>query len=130
LAYLIDTNIAIHVRDGTGAVLARLAEHAGAVLLSVLSLAELQRGLYRDPAVTAIRRMRLDVVLAQIPVLPFDAAAAEAYDLIIAQCGWVRGRDFDRMIAAHAISMHSVLVTNNVADFRDIPGPDVENWVV
>ena len=91
---------------------------------------ELQRGIYRAPADTVIRRMRLDVLLRHIPVLPFDAAAAEVYGLIIAQCGWVRGRDFDRMIAAHAISTHSVLATNNVADFRDIPGLEVENWVL
>jgi tRNA(fMet)-specific endonuclease VapC len=130
VAYLIDTNIAIHARDGTDAVLDKLAEHDGAVLLSALSLAELQRGIYRSPADTVIRRMRLDVLLRHVPVLPFDAAAAEAYGVIIAQCGWVRGRDFDRMIAAHAISTHSALVTDNVADFRDIPGLEVENWVL
>jgi tRNA(fMet)-specific endonuclease VapC len=129
VAYLIDTNIAIHARDGTDAVLDKLVEHDGAVLLSALSLVELQRGIYRSPADTVIRRMRLDVLLRHIPVLPFDAAAAEAYGLIIAQCGWVRGRDFDRMIAAHAISTHSVLATNNVADFRDIPSLEIENWV-
>jgi tRNA(fMet)-specific endonuclease VapC len=32
------------------------------------------------------------------------------------------------MIAAHAISSGSVLVTDNVTDFRDIPGLTVENW--
>jgi tRNA(fMet)-specific endonuclease VapC len=129
VAYLIDTNIAIHARDGTDAVLDKLAEHDGDVLLSALSLAELQRGLYRDPAFTAIRRVRLEVLLRGIPVLPFDASAAEAYGRIIAQCGWVRGRDYDRMIAAHAISSGSVLVTANAADFRDIPGLSLENWI-
>ncbi len=84
MAYLIDTNIAIHARDGTDAVLDKLVEHDGAVLLSALSLVELQRGIYRSPADTVIRRMRPDVLLRHIPVLPFDAAAAE--------------------IAAHAIS--------------------------
>jgi tRNA(fMet)-specific endonuclease VapC len=122
LAYLIDTNIAIHARDGTEAVLAKLAEHDGGVLLSALSLAELQRGVYRDPSLTAIRQARLEVLLRGLPVLPFDASAAVAYGRIIAQCGRVRVRDYDRMIAAHAISSHSILVTNNLADFSDIPG--------
>ena len=130
MAYLIDTNIAIHARDGTDAVLDKLAAHDGEVLLSALSLAELQRGLYRDPAFTAIRQLRLEVLLRGIPVLPFDASAAEAYGRIIAQCGWVKGRDYDRMIAAHAFSSGSVLVTGNPVDFRDIPGLSVENWVV
>ena len=130
MAYLIDTNIAIHARDGTDAVLDKLAEHDGEVLLSALSLAELQRGVYRDPSLTAIRQARLEVLLRGLPVLPFDAPAAIAYGRIIAQCGWVRGRDFDRMIAAHAISNNSVLVTNNAADFSGIPGLAMENWVV
>ena len=130
MAYLIDTNIAIHARDGTDAVLAKLAEHDGEVLLSALSLAELQRGVYRDASLIAIRQARLEVLLRGLPVLPFDASAAVAYGRIIAQCGWARRRDYDRMIAAHAISSHSILVTNNLADFSDIPGLSLENWVV
>jgi tRNA(fMet)-specific endonuclease VapC len=128
LAYLIDTDIAIHARDGTDAVLDKLAEHDGAVLLPALSLAELQRGLYKYPAYTALRQVRLDVLLQHIPILPFDAAAALAYGRIIAQCRLVKGRDYDRMIAAHAIASRSVLVTDNEADFRDIPGLAIENW--
>lgn len=128
MAYLIDTNIAIHARDGAESVLAKLAEHDGAVLLSALSLVELQRGLYKNPAHTALRQVRLKVLVQYIPILPFDAAAAEAYGQIIAQCGWVRGRDYDRMIAAHAISSGSILVTDNRADFQDIPGLSLENW--
>jgi tRNA(fMet)-specific endonuclease VapC len=62
-------------------------------------------------------------------VIPFDQAAAEAYGRIIAVCGWNRTRDVDRMIAGHAISTVSVLVTDNTADFRSIPGLAVENWV-
>jgi tRNA(fMet)-specific endonuclease VapC len=34
------------------------------------------------------------------------------------------------MITAHVISSGSVLVTNNEADFRDILGLAMENWVV
>ena len=128
MAYLIDTNIAIHARDSDVVVLSKLAEHDGAVVLSALSLAELQRGLYKSVALTAQRRIRLEILLRGIPVLPFNAAAAEIYGRIIAQCGWVKGRDFDRMIAAHAMSTNSVLVTNNVTDFQDIPGLLIENW--
>ncbi|MEA2756422.1 MAG: tRNA(fMet)-specific endonuclease VapC [Aliidongia sp.] len=130
MAFLIDTNIAIHARDGTDSVLDKLAEHDGAVLLSALSLAELERGVYKNPAYAALRRARLDVLMAYIPVLFFDSAAAQIYGQIIAQCGWIKGRDYDRMIAAHAISTRSVLVTHNAADFRDIPGLVIENWIV
>ena len=130
MAYLIDTNIAIHARDGTESVLARLAENDGAILMSALSLAELQRGLYKTPAFTAMRRLRLEVLLRFIPVLPFTAEAAVVYGEIIAACGWAKGRDYDRMIAAHALASGSVLVTDNVEDFSDIPGLTIENWVI
>jgi tRNA(fMet)-specific endonuclease VapC len=130
VAYLIDTNIAIHARDGTDSVLDRLAGNEGGVLLSALSVAELQRGIYKDPTYSALRQARLLVLLPSLIVLPFDGAAALAYGCIIAQCGWVKGRDFDRMIAAHAIATASVLVTDNTADFRDIPGLAIENWIV
>ena len=129
MAYLIDTNIAIHARDGDDVVLQRLAAHAGQILLSVLTLVELQRGLAKDPAFSSLRRARLDVLLAHLPVLPFTEAAAIAYGNIIAQCGWTRARDFDRMIAAHAIATESILVTKNQADFRDIPGLTLADWV-
>jgi tRNA(fMet)-specific endonuclease VapC len=130
LAYLIDTNIAIHARDGADAVLDRLAEHDGSVLLSALSLAELQRGPYKNPRYTSLRRIRLELLLEHLPVVPFDAPAAIAYGHIIAQCGWAKGRDYDRMIAAHAISTGSVLVTANEADFKDIAGLTMVNWAV
>ena len=73
---------------------------------------------------------RLEVLLRGLPVLPFDASAAVAYRRIIAQCGWARRRDYDRITAAHAISSRSIFVTNNLADFSDIPGLSVGNWVV
>jgi tRNA(fMet)-specific endonuclease VapC len=130
LAYLIDTNIAIHARDGAEPVLNKLAEHEGAVLLSALSLAELQRDLHKSAGHTALRRARLEILLQAIPVLPFDAAAAKAYGQIIAQIGWAKGRDFDRMIGAHALASGSVLVTANLSDFSDIPGLEIENWSV
>ncbi len=130
MAYLIDTNIAIHACDGFEPVLAKFEQHEGAVLLSALSLAELQRGLYRHPQFAALRKEQLETLLQVVPVLPFDAIAAEFYGDIIAQIGRVKSRDFDRLIAAHALSTRSVLVTANVADFVDVPGLTVENWAV
>jgi tRNA(fMet)-specific endonuclease VapC len=99
-------------------------------LLAALSAAELQRGLYKNPAHTAIRQARLAALLRGLTVLPFDAAAALTYGQIIARCGWARGRDHDRMIAAHAIATSSILVTDNLADFKDIPGLRMENWLI
>lgn len=129
MAFLIDTNIAIHARDGDAMIYEKLHAHRGAIAMSALSMAELQRGLYKDAEFAAVRRTKLDVLLEHVPVLAFDAAAAEAYGRIIAVLGWTKGRDFDRMTAAHAISMRSILVTANEKDFRDVPGLKLENWL-
>lgn len=130
MKFLIDTNIAIHARDGFEPVLERLGRHDGAVFLSALSLAELQRGLYRAGADSALRQVRLRRILQTVPVRAFDATAAETYGQIIAQIGWARRRDFDRLIAAHALAAGCTLVTANPPDFADIPGLSLENWTL
>jgi tRNA(fMet)-specific endonuclease VapC len=126
--YLVDTNIVIHARDGTESVLGKFTEHSGAILISAISLAELQRGLNLSRSEAALRRERYDLLMKQIAVLAFNADAAMAYGRVIAHCGRVKSRDFDHMIAAHAISTGSTLVTNNEADFAGIPGLALENW--
>ena len=71
----------------------------------------------------------LSALLEDLPVLPFDAAAAVDYGVLRAAIRDRRRDALDRLIAAHAISAGATLVTNNEADFRDYPGLVVENWV-
>ena len=59
-----------------------------------------------------------------VKVLPFDQAAARIY----AELPFRRG-SFDCLIAAHALSLALVLVTNNEHDFANISGLTVENWM-
>ena len=129
MRYLLDTSIAIYAGASEPKVIERFIAHAGALFTSALVLAEMHRGLHKNPAHSEIRRMQFDILLQQICILDFDSAAAEAYGRIIAVLGWTKGRDFDRMIAAHAISTRSTLVTANERDFRDIPGLKLENWL-
>ncbi len=100
------------------------------MFLSALSLAELQRGLYRPGPDSALRQARLKIFLQTIPVLPFDASAAETYGPILAQIGWARRQDFDRLIGAHALASGYTLVTANSSDFSDIPGLTLEDWTL
>ncbi|GAA0638680.1 hypothetical protein GCM10009424_11590 [Sphingomonas ursincola] len=65
----------------------------------------------------------LAAFVAAVPIQPFDEAAARAY----AQLPFKRAR-FDRLLAAHALSIGATVVTNNEGDFADIPGLKVENW--
>jgi predicted nucleic acid-binding protein len=128
LAYLLDTNVAIHLRDGDESVTSRVAALEGAILLSVISRAELEGGVYRDPAQAGIRRPRLDATLAALPVLAFDDTAADAYRQIVEAVGYSRRRLLDRMIAAQTLVHRATLVTMNADDFRDIPGLALLSW--
>jgi len=128
MAYLIDTNVAIHLRDGDAAAMDRVATLGDAVLMSVVTRVELEGGVYRDPSQAAIRRARLDTMLVAIPVLAFDDLSADAYATIVAHAGYSRRKLLDRMIAAQALVHHATLVTLNADDFRDIPELRLSAW--
>ncbi len=128
MAFLLDTDVAIHLRDGDHVVTAKVAALTGAILLSVVSRVELEGGVYRDIAQAGVRRPRLDAILAALPVLAFDDTAADAYRKIVESAGYSRRKLLDRMIAAQALVHRATLVTLNAADFRDVPGLDLLVW--
>jgi tRNA(fMet)-specific endonuclease VapC len=125
---IIDTNIAIHIRDGDPPVSARVAELPAHPMLSVLSRVELEGGVYCDSDMAPIIRRRLDLMLQQFQVLPFTTAEAEAYGRIVQQCGFSRAKIIDRMIAATAIVADVALITMNGGDFSEISGLKLEDW--
>ncbi|MFN3667817.1 MAG: PIN domain-containing protein [Brevundimonas sp.] len=126
--WLLDTNIAIHLRDGDARIEERVAGLDGVLLLSVVSRAELEGGVYQLPAEIVSRRHRLDLLLSAVRVLDFDQASADAYRTMIESVGFSRRKVLDRMIAAQALANNATLVTRNVADFRDIPGLLFLEW--
>jgi predicted nucleic acid-binding protein len=128
LVFLLDTDVAIHLRDGDEVVTAKVAALTGAILLSVISRVELEGDIYREPAQAGVRRPRLDAILAALPVLAFDDTAADAYRQIVESAGYSRRKILDRMIAAQALVHRATLVTRNAADFRDVPGLDLMVW--
>ena len=128
MAYLLDTDVAIHLRDGDPAVTEKIAALDDAVLMSIVTRVELEGGVYREPAFASIRRARLDAILTAIPTLAFDDTAAEAYGAIVAHAGYSRRKLLDRMIAAQAVVHRATLVTMNADDFSGIPGLALLKW--
>jgi tRNA(fMet)-specific endonuclease VapC len=128
VSYLLDTNVAIHLRDGDQSIIDKVTALQGAVLLSIVSRVELEGGVYRDPAQAYLRRPRLDAILDVLPVLAFDDAAADAYRTIVEAAGYSRRKLLDRMIAAQALVHRATLVTMNGADFQDVPGLSLLEW--
>lgn len=128
MAFIIDTNVAIHVRDGDAATTAKVAALKGAVMISVVTRVELEGGVYREPANAIARRARLDVMLAALPCLAFNDDAAGRCGAIVAYAGYSRRKLLDRMIAAQALVHRATLITFNAADFDDVPGLKLRAW--
>ena len=124
IRYLIDANSAVYAMDvGNDSLKARIADTtAGELAISAISYAELAYGTnVGKPPPPEV----LEAFIQAIPLLPFDESAAREY----AKLPFKRAR-FDRLLAAHALSIGAVVVTNNEADFADVPGLVVENWTV
>jgi tRNA(fMet)-specific endonuclease VapC len=128
VAFLLDTDVAIHLRDGDPGVTEKVAALGEAVLMSIVTRVELEGGVYRDPPNARVRRARLDIILAAIPTIAFDDAAAAVYGAIVANAGYSRRKLLDRMIAAQAIVHRATLVTLNGGDYADFPGLSLLVW--
>ncbi len=128
---LLDTNICIHVINARPpAVLERFRQHRmGEIGVCSVVAAELAYGVAKSGSTR--NRQALEMFLAPLVVLPFDEAALWVYGDLRAELerkGTPIG-SLDTMIAAHAISQHSTLVTNNTREFARVPGLALENWV-
>lgn len=122
IRFLIDTDCAIYAMTARFPALGdRLSAcDPGEVAISAISFAEIALGseLGKPPPSQV-----LEAFVAAIPLIAFDEDAARVY----ARLPFKRAR-FDRLLAAHALSLGATIVTNNEADFADVPGLTVENW--
>ncbi len=119
-----DANCVIHlIADAFPKLTARVANtEAGAIGVSSIAFAEVLWGSANGrPPILPL----LNAFAEQIPVVPFDEAAARAYAAIPFKRG-----TFDRLIAAQALSLGLTVISANVKDYADIPGLRVEDWTV
>jgi tRNA(fMet)-specific endonuclease VapC len=128
---MLDTNICIYLmKHHPPEVAARFADcYVGDVVLSAITLAELEDGVACSGERAAQNREALDLLLQAIVPAPFDAHAARAYGPIRSATRGKTRDALDKLIAAHAVALDVVLVTNNQADFDGYPEVRVENWV-
>ncbi|KVF20890.1 twitching motility protein PilT [Burkholderia vietnamiensis] len=128
--YMLDTNMCIYLmKSQPEQVAKRFAQcYTGDVVMSAITYAELEYGVTACAA-PARERRHLAALIEDIPVAPFDAAAAQAYGPVRdATRAWKKDH-LDKLIAAHAVSLDVVLVTNNERDFASYPGLRLENWL-
>jgi tRNA(fMet)-specific endonuclease VapC len=127
---MLDTNMCIYLmKNQPQAVADRFAQcHVGDVVISAITLAELEFGL-TVCANPERERQNLDALTQLIKVQPFDAHAARAYGPARMATRDKKSDHFDKLIAAHALALGATLVTNNERDFCAYPLLKVENWV-
>lgn len=128
--FMLDTNMCIYLmKNQPEEVARRFSEcYVGDVVMSAITYAELEYGVTVSAHRTRERR-NLSALIEDIPVVPFDAAAAIAYGPV-REASRERKKDaLDKLIAAHAIALEVVLVTNNERDFASYPGIKIDNWV-
>ena len=65
-------------------------------------------------------------MFAGMNVIPFDSAAADELDRLVAVN--LRVNAMDLRIASVALAINFVLVTRNVSDFGKVPGLRTEDW--
>jgi len=128
--YMLDTNICIYLMKHQPEVVAkRFAQcNVGDVVMSAITFAELSYGV-SVCANPSRERHHLAALVEDIPVFPFDAAAAKAYGPVREATRERRKDHLDKLIASHAIALDVTLVTNNERDFAAYPGLRMENWL-
>ena len=132
MKYLLDTNICIAlIRQKPAALLQRLTSlQPGEVGISSITLAELTHGAAKSSHLEQ-NMSALEQFILPLDLADFDQKAAQVYGQIRAsleQNGVVIG-SMDMLIAAHAISLNAILVTNNTREFQRVRGLVIEDWI-
>jgi tRNA(fMet)-specific endonuclease VapC len=131
MRYLLDTNAVSVALRGHAGIDAKLSElEGGDWCISAITRAELRYGVALKPEAKQLPRL-VNAFLDVADTAPWDAAAADTHGKLRAalrKAGTPIG-DFDEMIAAHALALGCVLVTDNVQHFKRVKGLKIENWV-
>lgn len=131
MLYLLDTNTLSRLSsDPHGDVSRKIAElGVDEVATSVIVAGEVEFGL--ESRGSERLRLNMEAILQAIRVMPLENSAYRHY-------GWLRADlrrkgtpigPNDLWIAAHALALDAVLVTDNEGEFSRVPGLKIENWL-
>lgn len=131
MTYLLDTNtVSDLIRNPKGKAAARLAGvDRNQACISAIVAAELCFGAEDKNSPRLSKRVQ--EFLSTIRLEPFDHPAYVIYGTIrslLKKIGRPIGPN-DLFIAAHALALGSILVTDNEQEFSRVPGLTIENWL-
>lgn len=127
--YLLDTNTVSHLIKRHPHVTQRLlAVPVHCVCISAITAGELAFGLAKRPDATALKAAVREF-LRHVDVLSWDHAVAQTYGALRAdlQKNGTPLAPLDTQIAAHALHVQAILVSNDKA-FLQVDGVAVEDW--
>ena len=130
--YMLDTDICIYIiKRKPRSALRRLESlRPGELAMSAVTFAELMNGAKKSQQVEA-NVAKLNELAELIEIRSFDQKAAIFYGDIrstLEKKGNIIGSN-DLLIAAHALSLDWILITNNEKEFKRVDGLRIENWV-
>jgi tRNA(fMet)-specific endonuclease VapC len=129
---MLDTSICIYIiREKPVKVLKKLRSFdISDIVISTITHSELEYGVAKSSR-RKKNQMALTKFLSPLEIVPYDDKAAVNYGQIrshLEKKGAIVGA-MDMLIGAHSRSIPMTLVTNNLREFKKIPGLMVENWV-
>ena len=131
--FMLDTNICIYILKKHPESVLKKFQMFDDIHISAIVYSELQYGIELSPKKT--RQIRFNQLLDFLSLLTIDSwdqTAADNYAKIrfyLKTQGYTIG-NMDMLIAAHALSTNSVLITNNTKEFERIPELKLENWTL
>ena len=133
IKYLLDTNICIYIiKQKPKDVIERFRQaQVSEIGVSSITLSELEYGVMKS-AKPEQNKLALAQFIAPIEISAYDDVAAQHYGVIRAHLERQATPigSLDMLIAAHALSQNSVLITNNESEFKRIPNLKIENWAI
>jgi len=131
IQYMLDTDICIYIiKRKPASVIKRLMKsQISQIGISSITLSELEYGVEKSSK-QAQNQVALAQFVAPMEILSYGDEAALQYGRLRAfleKQGTPIG-SLDMLIAAHALSINSILVTNNEKEFGRVPNLKIDNW--
>ncbi len=131
MSFLLDTDICSAQMKANGRVQGRFIQYGGRLHVSAVTLGELYAWVGRAKASPRRSQTLLDL-LKEVVVLPIDETAARKFGEVRAwQLDHGFGSpDLDLLNAAVALAHGLTLATHNTADYANVPGLMLVDWLL
>lgn len=131
MSFLLDTDTCSVSLKQPSNLIHRMLQHTGRLYISTVTLAELYVFAFQrvnpQPLIQSIE----NDLLTDLQVLDFDSNCAKTFGQLRGQMlqRGVSPSRMDLLIAATAIAHQLIVVTHNTADFANIPGVMLDDWM-